>query len=289
MKQKRTRLLSLLLCCFLLVGLLPVIASAASSGGGEIKVYKVDENGQPLAGATFVLKVDKDGVAGEPAYEAVSDEEGLVTFTEVLPGSYILAESAAPTGYVKSDVTYSLYVNEDGGVILFTAEAPNGTAYSPVTYTNAAEPAPVSVTITANKVDQKGKPLAGATFVLNVDKDGVAGEAAYEAVSDEKGLVTFTEVLPGSYILAESAAPAGYVKSDDTYSLYVNEDGRVILFTEEAPNGTEYTPVTIANQAKSANSGPVNTGDASLLPVLGTLLISGAASIVLLKLRKRWA
>ena len=178
MKQKRTRLLSLLLCCFLLVGLLPVIASAASSGGGEIKVYKVDENGQPLAGATFVLKVDKDGVAGEAAYEAVSDEEGLVTFTEV---------------------------------------------------------------------------------------------------------------LPGSYILAESAAPAGYVKSDDTYSLYVNEDGRVILFTEEAPNGTEYTPVTIANQAKSANSGPVNTGDASLLPVLGTLLISGAASIVLLKLRKRWA
>lgn len=94
-----------------------------------------------------------------------------------------------------------------------------------------------SASITVNKTDALGKPLAGASFVLKDSR----GREAYQATSNASGIVRFTRVGSGTYTLLEKAAPEGYVTSDKTYELTVS-GSRVTM------NGKSYSPVTFVNR-----------------------------------------
>ena len=91
--------------------------------------------------------------------------------------------------------------------------------------------------ITVNKTDALGKPLAGASFVLKDSR----GREAYQATSNASGIVRFTRVGSGTYTLLEKAAPEDYVTSDETYELTVS-GSRVTM------NGKSYSPVTFVNR-----------------------------------------
>lgn len=91
--------------------------------------------------------------------------------------------------------------------------------------------------ITVNKTDALGKPLAGASFVLKDSR----GREAYQATSNASGIVRFTKVGSGTYTLLEKAAPEHYVTSDETYELTVS-GSRVTM------NGKSYSPVTFVNR-----------------------------------------
>lgn len=104
------------------------------------------------------------------------------------------------------------------------------------TYTYDAEVIPPA-TITANKTDTQGKPLAGASFVLTDSR----GREAYTATSNANGIVRFPDVSNGTYTLLEKSAPKGYVASDETYTLTVS-DSRITM------NGKDYAPVTFVNR-----------------------------------------
>lgn len=91
--------------------------------------------------------------------------------------------------------------------------------------------------ITVNKTDALGKPLAGASFVLKDSR----GREVYQATSNTSGTVRFTRVGSGTYTLLEKAAPEGYVISDKTYELTVS-GSRVTM------NGKPYSPVTFVNR-----------------------------------------
>ena len=104
------------------------------------------------------------------------------------------------------------------------------------TYTYDAAVIPAA-TITANKTDTQGKPLAGASFVLTDSR----GREAYTATSNANGIVRFPDVSNGTYTLLEKSAPEGYVASDETYTLTVS-DSRITM------NGKDYAPVTFVNR-----------------------------------------
>lgn len=91
--------------------------------------------------------------------------------------------------------------------------------------------------ITVNKTDALGKPLAGASFVLKDSR----GREAYQATSNASGIVRFTRVGSGTYTLLEKAAPEDYVTSDETYELTVS-GSRITM------NGKSYSPVTFVNR-----------------------------------------
>lgn len=125
----------------------------------------------------------------------------------------------------------------DNGVHYADSEAPADKMTFTNTYTRSSGGGSSSASITVNKTDALGKPLADASFVLKDSR----GREAYQATSNASGIVRFTRVGSGTYTLLEKAAPEGYVISDKTYELTVS-GSRVTM------DGKTYSPVTFVNR-----------------------------------------
>lgn len=125
----------------------------------------------------------------------------------------------------------------DNGVHYADSEASADKMTFTNTYTRSPSGGSSRASITVNKTDALGKPLAGASFVLKNSR----GREAYQATSNASGIVRFTKVDSGTYTLLEKAAPEGYVISDKTYELTVS-GSRVTM------NGKPYSPVTFVNR-----------------------------------------
>lgn len=166
-------------------------------------------------------------------------------------GSYIVDVDAPLVNNLPADTQPETDANEYRFAIYATKreESDNGVHYAyygtlanKMTFTNtytrsSGGGGSSSASITVNKTDALGKPLAGASFVL---KDG-RGREAYQATSNASGIVRFTRVGSGTYTLLEKAAPEDYVTSDKTYELTVS-GSRVTM------DGKTYSPVTFVNR-----------------------------------------
>lgn len=129
-------------------------------------------------------------------------------------------------------------MESDNGVYYEDSEASADKMIFTNTYTRSSGGGgSTGATITVNKTDALGKPLAGASFVLKDSR----GREAYQATSNASGIVRFTRVGNGTYTLLEKAAPEDYVTSDKTYELTVS-GSRVTM------NGKPYSPVTFVNR-----------------------------------------
>ena len=102
----------------------------------ELSVLKVDEQDQPLEGATFALYAASDVTVTGGSYTAggtarltgVTGEDGRLVFGDdkLLPqGNYYLIETSAPTGYLKNGTPIPVVV-DDAGVHVDAGTADNG-------------------------------------------------------------------------------------------------------------------------------------------------------------------
>lgn len=91
--------------------------------------YKIDEKGKSLAGAEFTMYIEGEGEEPEVYAVVESDENGIVTFENLLVGKYIIKETKALPDYQLSSETIELEVtNEwlnsnsytDGGELMFS-------------------------------------------------------------------------------------------------------------------------------------------------------------------------
>jgi uncharacterized surface anchored protein len=72
-------------------------------------------------------------------------------------------------------------------------------------------------------------PLPGATFKLTqVDADNheIDNGIVKEGISDDDGLITFTDIAIGRYRLEETDRPGGYISSEGPYYINVNVNGQ---------------------------------------------------------------
>ncbi|MBR6280988.1 MAG: VWA domain-containing protein, partial [Lachnospiraceae bacterium] len=76
---------------------------------GDLDFTKVNEDGEPLAGATFELK-GKNGTS----VTATSDENGIVHFGGLYVGNYTMTETDAPDDYEASTETWNVSVVATG-------------------------------------------------------------------------------------------------------------------------------------------------------------------------------
>ncbi|NMN01379.1 cna protein B-type domain, partial [Bifidobacterium sp. DSM 109958] len=166
---------------------------------------KVDENGNPLAGAEFQLK----DASGKVIATVTSGTDGKVTFPSVAPGIYTVTESKAPQGYEKV-ADFTVTIADDGTI---TGLPTDGKVVDkPAT--------PPEYPFGFTKVDENGNPLAGAEFQL---KDA-SGNVVATVTSGADGKVSFPSVAPGIYTVTESKAPEGYEKVAD-FTVTIADDG----------------------------------------------------------------
>ena len=187
----------------------------------RFSLRKVDESGKPLAGVMFGLK-KADGML---MMTAKTDAKGMATFEKVPFGTYMLVETQALPGYLKTDTEIRLTV--DG------------------TFVNPKEPI-ATVTnerqkIRGLKVDTAGQALLGAAFsLINAD----TGEIVDVAASDEKGEFYLTGFGYGDWIIRETVVPEGFNRVEDVL-IHVDEDWKApntLLFTD-IPNHCEFIKV----------------------------------------------
>lgn len=79
---------------------------------GAFEIKKVDQNNNPLPGATFSL-TSKDGKE-EPVKTFKSGPDGKIDAKDIKPGTYTLKEETAPDGYDKTSRTWTVTVYENG-------------------------------------------------------------------------------------------------------------------------------------------------------------------------------
>ena len=167
---------------------------------------KVDTSGRPLAGVEFSLINAETNVVTEVA---ASDENGEFIFRHIDYGDWIIRETAAPNGYRRME-DMLLHIGED-----FVQP-------EPITLVN------VPSSYMFMKMDGDGNPLSSVKFVL----EDANGNVLREMESSEDGTVLLENLDDGQYVVRETEALQGYVKTEDTLTFTIDES---YVVPEEMP------------------------------------------------------
>ncbi len=204
------------------------------------------ESGAKLAGAEFTITpAEGSHFADNTASQVLTtDENGNVSISGqlVAGNSYLIEETKAPAGYKRITGTLKIMVRNDGSFVK-AEDSTDAFANGSVTLNDSAvieaKDEPITFSITKKNAD--GTTLQGAVFSLTPKP--AEGDAAASAFSDgstdaitlttgEDGKASLpnatdnkTLVVGNTYTLAETVAPAGYIKVDSTLTFTVQDDG----------------------------------------------------------------
>ena len=193
-------------------------------------VRKVDGNGSPLKNAVF-------GIWDNPKCEGIQIAS-LTTGADGLSQVYVMykikedvksvtlycKEVVAPDGYVKSDKIYALTFNKSKFEELKKAD--KDTPGELQTFGGSAgipnSPASWYVSTWAKKIDNLGRPLAGAKFGI-YDTAECSGEPLTTIVSGADGITNTATISVGTkdsitLYCKELEAPDGYAVTDEIFS-----------------------------------------------------------------------
>ena len=178
---------------------------------GNVSVLKVnEETGEPMSGVHFQLKDS----GGNLVAEGDTPEDGTLTFSGLLLGSYTLQETATREGFVLDTTPIPVEVAEHGK-----------------TYSVTAKNTPIWGNLKIVKRDAyEDTPLSGAGFRL-FDSGGHLIDEGY---TDANGELTFESLLYGNYQYQEFAPPKGYELDDTVYPFSITEHG--VTITQERDN-----------------------------------------------------
>lgn len=201
---------------------------------GLIKVHKVDQDGQALAGAEFTLTDDLGN-----KQSVTTDQTGNAQFSIFGARTYSLEETKTPAGYQGSFKQDGITLKQDGQTFEYTVKNQSNKG-----------------TVKVHKVDQNGKALAGAEFTLT---DNLGSKLT--AVTDKNGIAQFQILANRTYTLEETKTPAGYQGSFKQTGITLTKDGQTFDYT--AVNAEEVTVHTTAtsNGQKSVDANKQMTID----------------------------
>lgn len=175
----------------------------------SITVEKQDaETGSVVAGAVFGLYNKNEIKSGDNVIvkadtllqEITSDEKGQAHFTQDLPlGTYYVKEISAPDGFVSSDEVLEFDATYQGQDI------------QTIKLKSIKKNQPTTIEVTKSDLTT-GVELNGASLSV-LDEDGNVIDS-WTSVKDEPHVIKYLTVGK-TYILRESLAPLGYLKTTD--------------------------------------------------------------------------
>lgn len=266
----------------------------------DLRMLKKDEDGKPLAGATFKLMrtwTDSDGNhhADLVTDRLTSDENGYVTVTGLLWGKYTLTETKAPDDFVISEDfsrTFNLCYTTDRTSLKASALSLPEANRAML----AADAQPIvnlyykhDVTLLKVDANDTSKPLKGAKF--KIWRDNGDGEFAEfepdvyigEFETGEDGKIEFSELRVGTYYFKETYTPSGYAIDSSVHSFHVYskheqaEGGAGNMIQVGLTDGTLVAPET-PNQVTVADR-PNPQLPATAGPGIGGLVTAGVALV----------
>ncbi len=170
---------------------------------GKLKIIKVDENNEPLAGVTFEiydLKMKKIDTI-------VTNEEGIAESKELEKGTYYYRETKAPEGIKVDSSIHQFTVVEDGQNVIENV----------VNYYIKGD-------LKLYKLeDGTTTPLAGAKFEIRDEN----GEVVETIISDENGVAQSKKLSYGTYYFEEIEAPKGYNRDSNIYMFKIEEENTI--------------------------------------------------------------
>ena len=225
-----------------------------------VRLLKVGD-GTPsvgVAGARFTLRRIGSRGPGPVVAELVTGADGSTRRVTLVPGAYLVEETAPPPGY--------------RGAGPWTVHLIGGTTRT----IRLADPVARS-TLRLQKVDaQTGRPLAGAVLQLRADRDADGTfETALPPVTTTSVPVDLGNLLPGRYQLVELRAPAGYLRFPP--QVVVLAPGRAVvvrLADPPAPPATTSTTTSTLPPSTTLppppTSNPTSTTTSTVVPPTST-------------------
>ena len=181
------------------------------SGTGKIILNKTDDLGNALPGVKFGLFTDQ--ACNNKVKEAVTNNNGVLEFNDVIAGKYFVKELETLKSHVLSVEVKE--VNVVGGDT------------QTVNYTNNIIKGRVKIT----KVDEEtGEKLQGAEFEL---RNKATGQVVEKLVTAADGTATSGLHPYAEYILKETTAPGKYTLNGKEYFVTINKDLETIEVTHQ--------------------------------------------------------
>ena len=108
------------------------------------------------------------------------------------------------------------------------------------------------------KVDEKGNVIKGKPARFELVRNGETDadkETRIVATDKETGIASFTDLAAGTYSLREIEAPTGYIKTDKTYIVNVEDNGRVFAGADVNNNRNIYERLLAVSSAENWDAG----------------------------------
>ncbi|WP_099872058.1 SpaA isopeptide-forming pilin-related protein, partial [Streptococcus suis] len=182
----------------------------------KIKITKVDsrEVNRKLAGARFKLfGPDENTQIGQ---EVTTGTNGEITLPGLEPGTYYLQESQPPTDYQANSLKYRIVIadngsaqitNADGKIEVGTSQDQGADKIIPITVKNERETYDLKI---LKRDAQNAQQGLIATFGL-YNADGISKITEGQTNPSDHSY-TFSQLLPGTYVLKEETPPSGYIQ-----------------------------------------------------------------------------
>ena len=203
---------------------------------GKINGIKKGEDGNGLAVALIGLFDPncKEFNKENAIITAVSDENGSFSFDNVPFGNWILREIESPSGYVLSDENHLVTIENDKDIVEIEIENKK-----------------IRGNIELTKVDKDypDNKLSGAIFEVYQDTNGnkkLDGKDKLigEMTEKDAGKYTMTDVLYGGYFIKEKIAPEGFILDENSYYVFIKENGKTYSVENKAGIGFINAPHT---------------------------------------------
>nr|WP_302595991.1 SpaA isopeptide-forming pilin-related protein [uncultured Cellulosilyticum sp.] len=189
-----------------------------------LEFKKLDQEGRAVEGAVFKLYSSKDESKN---WTKTSDKDGLVTFTQIPLGKYLLKEIAAPTGYMLSNTIYEVEIKKEAPASIIVQ------GDSTLTQVSEIRNESIRGSIKVIKVNESQKNLKGAMIsLLNSDYQTIR-----TLETDENGIAYFENIPYGTYYIQETQAPSGYLLIEGLHEIQIQEkdEQELILVNKTKP------------------------------------------------------
>ncbi|QCC41692.1 TQXA domain-containing protein [Bacillus sp. DU-106] len=175
---------------------------------GSLKIKKVGENGEVLAGAVFEVFFN---VNNESVGKITTGADGMAELNNLPIGTYTLKEIKAPTGYVSDDKPQTIEVKtgETGAVQIVNNK--------------------VKGSIEIKKLSDSGKILPNVEFTVFTED----GKEVKKVVTKENGIANVEGLTYGKYYFLETKTPNGYIGNKTKYPFEIKEHNKTLTFTVE--------------------------------------------------------